>query len=254
MKLLWTPAAKRSKHLFHPIVQDIFRVSQRTAAELGHDYVGSEHLLLSLLQEERGPAGRFLRSKGLDYLPLRDSLLNKVGIGVPNSLPSPCLTPCCKSIVLRATRQSIARKQPQVSSSHLLLSILQEQNCMALQLLQESGHNPTKLYEGMTAAMQGDNSYNPYLGRFRNERETPPADSRLLEQFSQDMVQQALQGKFDPVVGRDTEIQRMMQILIRRTKNNPLLLGDPGVGKTAVVEGLALRMARSEERRVGKEC
>lgn len=245
MKLLWTQSVHLTRRPFHESAQNIFRLAQTASTQLGHGYVGSEHLLLGLAQEENSLSARCLHTAGLHPTLLWEKLILAVGIGVPNSLPPQCLTARCKRIIERSAQECITMRHPCINSAHLLLSLLRETEGLSIDLIKKSSHPPQTLYETLISYLQGDgSSYQP--SKPRNEREYSPPDTKLLEQFSRDMVQQALLGSFDPVVGRDQEICRTLQILIRRSKNNPVLLGDPGVGKTAVAEGLALRMAAGQ--------
>jgi len=246
MKLLRMPVLKGVRHTFLPGAQNIFRNAQKTAADWGHVYVGSEHLLLALAQEEGTPAAHHLRSVGLYPSVIRRAIIERLGRGAPNSLRTPCLTPRCQRIIERSLQQRLSARYPSIDSTHLLLSLLREKDGLAIELICESGASPAQLHESLTASFQGDGSFPYQSGKGRNERDCTTTDSKLLEQFCRDMVRQAASGEFDPLIGREDELSRCMQILIRRSKNNPVLLGDPGVGKTAVVEGLALRMAAGQ--------
>lgn len=214
-------------------------VSQR----LGHDYVGSEHLLLGLLQQPRSSAAQLLLDLGVTRRRVQDQLIAALGTGSP--LPFGCrLTPRLEKIVELAVGEALRLRHSQVGSRHLLLGMLRQGDGGAVKLLSEAGLHPNQLYRQTAASLSSNGSY---YARSRGESEyTPPASSaatRLLDQHARDMVQMASQGGYDPISGRDPEVRRLLQILIRRSKNNPLLLGDPGVGKTAVVEGLAQQMA-----------
>lgn len=245
MKLLRTHPFKLSRRAFLPGAQSVFRNAQKAASHLGHSYVGSEHLLLALSQDEDSPAAQTLHAVGLYPPVIRKKIMDLQGSGSPIVLRAACLTPRCHRIIERATLYRLSDRCPSIDSTHIFLSLLQEKEGVAISLICETGVTPTHLHELLTASMQGDGA-SPFQPRGRNEREFTPTDSRLLEQFSRDMVRQAACGEFDPLIGREVELQRCMQILIRRSKNNPVLLGDPGVGKTAVVEGLALRMAAGQ--------
>lgn len=246
MKLLRMPVLKGVHHTFLPGAQNVFRAAQKVASDWGHVYVGSEHLLLALAQEEGTPSSHHLRSVGLYPSLLQRAILERLGRGGPNSLRSPCLTPRCQRIIGRSLQQRLSSPYPCIDSTHLLLSLLRERDGLALELIRESGTPPERLHESLTSSFQGDGSTPFSSGKGRTERDYAGTESKLLEQFSRDMVRQAGRGEFDPLIGREEELSRCMQILIRRSKNNPVLLGDPGVGKTAVVEGLALRMAAGQ--------
>lgn len=209
--------------------------------------MGSEHLLLALAHHEPTPAATCLRNAGLYPSLLRTGLIEVVGRGTANAVQAPTFTPRCIRILERAALQRFSPHCTMIDSSHLLLSLLHETEGLAIELIRRNKQTPSALQDNLLTALQGDSSNgNPYASKGRAEREVGTADSRLLEQFTRDMLRQASCGEFDPLIGRDEELTRLMQILIRRTKNNPVLLGEPGVGKTAVVEGLALRMAAGQ--------
>ncbi|MDF2838747.1 MAG: ATP-dependent Clp protease ATP-binding subunit ClpC, partial [Evtepia sp.] len=198
-----------------------------------------------LSQEENSLSARCLHSAGLHPTLLWEKLIDAVGIGVPNSLPFHCLTSRCKRIIERSTQESLTMHCPCINSAHLLLGLLRETDGLAIDFIRQSSHSTQELHEILVSSLQGDGS-SFHAGKSRNDRDLSVPETKLLEQFSRDMVREALMGTYDPVIGRDQEICRTMQILIRRSKNNPVLLGDPGVGKTAVAEGLALRMAAGQ--------
>lgn len=246
MKQLRLPAIKPVSSPFRESAKRLFRSAQQSAASWGHTHVGSEHLLFALSQLDGSPAAQCLHDAGLYPATIRKLLLQELGSGSPHSLGTPCLTQRCQRIIRRA----MVRRPPfqglrGVDGSELLLSLLQEEDGLAICLIKESGIAPSSLRETLMASLPGDN--NPFPNsKGRNEREFSVPENRLLDQFTRDMVRRAAEGAYDPLTGRDEELQRTMQILIRRSKNNPILLGDPGVGKTAVVEGLALRMAAGQ--------
>ena len=243
--------AKRGEPLndihFTERAQTAFRLAQESAAELGHGYVGSEHLLLGLLREGRGVAARVLQAAGLESEAVRAAIIRAVGEGAPGSLPSQGLTPRCKHIIELALASAAETNASYVGTEHLLAGLLQEKDSVAIRVLSACGQSPKRLSQIVTAAMGGElppSFHNP--GRARPEREYAPGDSKLLDQFSRDLTRMAAGGLLDPVVGRGEEIERVIQILSRRRKNNPALIGEPGVGKTAVAEGLARKMAAGD--------
>ncbi len=210
------------------------------AQRMGHDYVGSEHLLLAFLQAPRSGAGQILLSQGLDRQTVHARLL-ALGVGAAVPLARP-ITPRLRTVVELAVDEARRLRHPQVGSRHLLLGLLRLADGGATELLREAGIRPDSLYR-RTAASLGAGGQ-PYARPVRAD--PPPTSSvptKLLDQHGRDMVQIAYAGGYDPVVGREDEIARTIQILLRRSKNDPILLGDPGVGKTAVVEGLAQRIA-----------
>ncbi|QNL44841.1 ATP-dependent Clp protease ATP-binding subunit [Oscillibacter hominis] len=228
-----------NENKFTPRAENALRYAQEAAGELGHGYVGSEHLLLGLIREEEGIAYRCLTDAGLTADMVRDLIRKSVGAGLPGSDPAQGLTPRAKRAVEIAVEESMRGGFGYVGTEHLLLGLLREGSNMAVRILRTAGVDPRKLY---SAVMQKLNE--------APRSQQPPADSRTkddgksktLKEFTRDLTAAAREGKLDPVIGRDDEIQRVIQILSRRTKNNPVLIGEPGVGKTAIAEGLAQKI------------
>ena len=216
------------------------RLAQENAARLGHSYVGSEHLLLGLASQEYSLASRLLRETGADSQTLRAAIAQLVGTGVPNRTLHQGLTPQCCQVIQRAAAESRRLHQTSVSAEHLLLGLLREPNCSAVRLLADCQVDSQGLYRAVCASLGGEE--NP-LRSIRREPERVSGDTRQLDQCARDLTRMAADGRLDPVIGREEELQRVIQILSRRTKNNPALIGEPGVGKTAVAEGLALAIA-----------
>ena len=216
------------------------RLAQENAARLGHSYVGSEHLLLGLASQEYSLAARLLRETGADSQTLRAAIAQLVGTGVPNRTLHQGLTPQCCQVIQRAAAECRRLQQPSVSAEHLLLGLLREPNCSAVRLLADCQVDSQGLYRAVCASLGGEE--NP-LRSIRREPERVSGDTRQLDQCARDLTRMAADGRLDPVIGREEELQRVIQILSRRTKNNPALIGEPGVGKTAVAEGLALAIA-----------
>ena len=245
-------SAKRGDRLndvnFTQRAQTALRLAQESAAELGHGYVGTEHLLLGLLREGGGVAARVLQSAGLEAETIRTAILRAVGSGIPGALPSQGLTPRFRHIIELALAHAGRLGQDYVGTEHLLLGLLQEGEGVAIRVLSACGQDPRRLAGDLSAAMGGELPP-PFRsgGKAKSEPDyTGAGDSKLLEQFSRDLTRMAASGLLDPVVGREGEIDRVIQILSRRRKNNPALIGEPGVGKTAVAEGLARRLAAGE--------
>ena len=221
--------------------QAALRLAQESSSHLGHGYVGSEHLLLGLLKEGQGVAAKVLTRAGLTVEAIQTSIARLVGVGAPGGLPSQGLTPRCKKIIELALSEAHRLGHHYVGTEHLLLGLLREGDGVATRVLTESGLDLRKLYSDVTAALGGDPSPPP-RSRPRPDREYS-SDSKSLSQFSRDLTQMAYNNLLDPVIGREKEVQRVIQILSRRTKNNPALIGEPGVGKTAVAEALAQQIA-----------
>ena len=231
---------------FTPRAENVLRLAQETALELGHGYVGCEHILLGLLREDGGAACRALGEAGVTEEQLREQLVRTVGHGLSGSLPSQGLTPRARSAVEMAVAEAMRFASPRIGTEHLLLGLLRDGGNMAVRLLAAAGADPKRLYAAVvrrinetprTAAKEGN--------RMLRENESGKR-GRGLAEFARDLTAMARTGQLDPVIGRDTEITRAVQILSRRTKNNPVLIGEPGVGKTAVAEGLAQKIAAAE--------
>jgi len=229
---------------FTPLARAGLASAGAFAQSLGHHHVGSEHLLLGLLRHPRSGACRLLTGQGLTLVTVRQALIRSLGTGSPLPLARP-LTPNLRRVLEDAVKESRCLGHGQVGSRHLLAALL-SRTCGARQLLLQMGREPQVLLREVRASFGGERGA---FGRKGDQEYTPPpsaVSTRLLDQHTRDMVAQASRGSYDPVTGREEEIRRVIQILIRRSKNNPLLLGEPGVGKTAVAEGLAQRMAAGQ--------
>ena len=217
------------------------RLARESAAALGHAYVGSEHLLLGLAGQEFSPAAAALRAAGADSAALRAAVAQRVGTGVPVRAPHQGLTPNCCLAIQGAAAESRRLGQRAVNSEHLLLGLLREQDSEAFLLLAHCGVDGEALYYQVRASLGGEEP--APRPRVREPEPRYAGDTRQLDQCARDLTRMALEGRLDPMVGRREELDRVIQILSRRTKNNPALIGEPGVGKTAVAEGLALAIA-----------
>ena len=195
-------------------------------------------------------ACRVLRDAGLDVGTARESIIRLVGSGAPASMPSQGLTPRCRRVVELAAAEASRMGSRRVGTEHLLLGMLREGDGVAIRVLTGSGAELNRLYTDTLNALGGGPLPPPRsagAGRTRPERDyMERGETKLLDQFSKDLTRQAATGALDPVIGRDPEIRRVIQILSRRQKNNPALIGEPGVGKTAVAEGLARRIVSGE--------
>ena len=224
--------------------QNALRLARESSAQLGHGYVGSEHLLLGLLREPQGAAARALTAAGIQETAVQTAIAGLVGVGTRGCGPSMGLTPRCRRIIQIAAQESKRLGSRLVGTEHLLIGILRDGDGSAARILGGSGADLRKLYGGLYAAFGESSGSSPYRGRAKDYE--APRESRLLEQFTRDMTRMAAAGHLDPVSGREEELERVIQILCRRTKNNPVLLGEPGVGKTAVAEALAQRIASGQ--------
>ena len=218
------------------------RLAQQNAARLGHSYVGSEHLLLGLAGQEFSPAAMALRRAGADSQALRSAIAQRVGTGVPAQSSFQGLTPNCCLAIQGAVEESRRLGQNAVNSEHLLLGLLRGKGSGASRLLAHCGVDGEGLYRSVSASLGGEEAPAP-KPRAREPEPRPNGETRQLDQCARDLTRMAAEGRLDPVIGRKQELDRLIQILSRRTKNNPALIGEPGVGKTAVVEGLAAAIA-----------
>ena len=219
------------------------------AAALGHSYVGTEHLLLGVAAETEGLGARVLERYGLDTARLTRLVAAECGRGAPGE-PAQGLTPNARAVIEQAARDARRLGHGYVGTEHLLMGVLRSPECTAYGLVSGTGAEPEQLYEEILDLFGGQPE-GGQPGR-QTSRQQPlryparHAETRVLDQYGRDLTQLAAGGGTDPVVCRDREIKRVIQILSRRTKNNPVLVGEPGVGKTAVAEGLAQRVARGE--------
>lgn len=211
------------------------------AEDLGHTYIGSEHILLGLSDGSDSVAGKILTAKGLTYKKIFELLRSQVGAGMPTELQPADFTPRSKHIIEGAIVMSTSMKQSLAGTEHLLISICREGNGFACELLNLAGVSPQSLLKELANSVSGGKT-----GNSKSAKENGKNDKSILAKFSRDLTALAKENKIDPVIGRENEIQRVIQILSRRTKNNPCLIGEPGVGKTAIAEGLALRIAKGQ--------
>ncbi|MCI6629495.1 MAG: ATP-dependent Clp protease ATP-binding subunit [Lachnospiraceae bacterium] len=221
-------------------------LAKQIAGELKQNYVGTEHILLGLLREETGVAARVLQDNGVT----EDALISMIRdlIAPGNFVPvkeRDGFSPRAEKILQEAAKQAERFQSDEIGTEHILLAILKEGDNVAARLLNTLGVQAQKLYIETLLAMGQDGSlYKDDLGLRQSKKKKDKQDkAETLNQYGRDLTELAKQGKLDPVIGREAEIQRVIQILSRRTKNNPCLVGEPGVGKTAIAEGLALNIA-----------
>ncbi len=220
------------------------------ALELGHSYIGTEHMLLGLLSVEDSVAGKYLAEAGIDLDKFKNALVEVAGSGESGTLSTASMTPRFKRILEKSGLYAAQFSQRYIGTEHILLALLNESDCVAVKLLQNLGIKTNELIETLcdylnssTGGIPNDTKAEPDI-RTRGQGNTKSGGKMTnLEKFGRDLVKYAKDGKIDPVIGRDSESERVIQILSRRTKNNPCLIGEPGVGKTAVVEGLARKIA-----------
>ena len=224
--------------------QNALAQASRCARSLKQGYIGTEHILVGLLKEDTGVAAKVLADNGVETGQVMDMIRDLIafenGVAVKDREG---YSPRAARILEEAHHQAARFGQKQTGTEHLLLALIKEGENVAVRLLNTLGANVQKIYvDTLIAIGQDGNLYKEDLGK-RGERK---AKQSTLEQYSRDLTALAREGKLDPVVGREDEIRRVIQILSRRTKNNPCLVGEPGVGKTAVVEGLAARIVAGD--------
>ena len=216
--------------------RESINLAVQAAEELGHSYVGTEHLLIGLLEEGGGVAARVLSENGVKKEKVISLVSQLISPDQTVRMEESGYTPSARRVLENSYKEAVRFKARLIGTEHLLISIIRDNDCVASRLLNTIGISIQKLYIDVLAAMGEDAPANKeeLLKGARTKGSTPTLDS-----YSRDLTELAREGKLDPVIGRETEIKRLIQILSRRTKNNPCLIGEPGVGKTAVVEGLA---------------
>ncbi len=212
------------------------------AENLGHTYVGSEHILLGLLKESGGMAYAALSAKKISYAEVEAIIRSSMGIGSPTVLSPNDFTPRAKNIIDTAIVQGKGMGHSYIGTEHILMGIIREGTGAATEILAGMGIQPQELLRDLTNALGNSSPSSNHQKSTSKEK----SDAPTLSQFGRDLTVLATQGRIDPVIGRQKEIERVIQILSRRTKNNPCLIGEPGVGKTAIAEGLALKIATGE--------
>ncbi|MBQ9777914.1 MAG: ATP-dependent Clp protease ATP-binding subunit, partial [Clostridia bacterium] len=228
--------------------QNTLNNSLRFARELGHTYIGSEHLLLALCAEQDAVAAKLLAKCGADTDKVRAKIVELVGEGTHSDVSPADMTPRTKRIIQHSALESQRAGQSYIGTEHLLAALLSEQDSVAVKILEELGVSLGALEEEMGGVLHMQDTSDrrgggeQKRGKEKSERSTL-SDTPTLARYGKDLTALAKSGKIDPIIGRDKETERVIQILSRRQKNNPCLIGEPGVGKTAVVEGLAQRIA-----------
>lgn len=235
---------------FTKLAQKAIEEAYHVSTELGHSYVGTEHLLLGLLREGEGLAFRILRRAGMEEKKLRELITAYAGQGTPEP-PSLGLTPKARKCIEIAVSDAGKLGHNFVGTEHLLMGILRQPESAGARVLEEAGGDLNRLYTDILDVFSGPGysfKAEPTAGNGNGSVRsvTRRSDTKTLDQYSRDLTEAAAKGQLDPVIGRERELRRVIQILSRRTKNNPILIGEPGVGKTAVAEALARRIASGE--------
>ena len=220
--------------------------ARAAAMELGHSYIGTEHLLLGIVRETDALGSRVLRENGFEEDLVMDLIEKAAGRGAPG-MPVQGLTPRCRRVIEIAVAEANRLRHSYVGTEHLLMGILREPESTAAHLLTAAGGDLNKIYTDVfTRFTSSDYRAAARSGGVGQRTAVRHAETKNLDQYSRDLTEMASRGELDPVIGRDKEIARVIQILSRRSKNNPVLIGEPGVGKTAIAEGLAQRIVRGD--------
>ena len=220
--------------------QMAINLSSEIAAELGHNYVGTEHLLLGLLKEGEGVAAKTLISQNISYEEVYNKIKEVIVSSQVQTSEGEGMTPRVRRVLELSFAEASKMNSGEIGTEHILIALLRETDSMAIRILEVLGGSKQKIYHEILKIM-GEDVGNQKLAP-NNPNEKKESNTPVLDQFSRDLTQMAKEGKFDPIIGRDKEIERIIQILSRRTKNNPCLIGEPGVGKTAIAEGLAQKI------------
>jgi len=219
-------------------------LAQEEARMLNHNYIGTEHILLGLIHEGEGVAAKALESLGISLDAVREQVQEIIGQG--QNAPSGHIpfTPRAKKVLELSLREALQLGHNYIGTEHILLGLIREGEGVAAQVLVKLGADLNRVRQQVIQLLSGYQGKEPQTAG--GPQEGTPSGSLVLDQFGRNLTQAAREGKLDPVIGREKEIERVMQVLSRRTKNNPVLIGEPGVGKTAVVEGLAQGIIKGE--------
>ncbi|SHH37390.1 ATP-dependent Clp protease ATP-binding subunit [Thermosipho atlanticus] len=218
---------------------EVFVNAQEEAKELGHSYVGTEHILLAILKLNDKKLKSILENYGINYSRIRNEIISIVGMGMRGFIMSPQMTPRAKRVIELAYEEAKKLGEEKIEPEHLLLGILREGEGIAVHILKKIGVDLQHLRRELSGSMSTEEIYEEPKSEFA-------VRTRQIEGFGVNLTELALKGELDPVIGREAEIERLMQVLVRRKKNNPVLIGDPGVGKSAIVEGLAQKIVAGE--------
>ena len=225
-------------------------LAQEEARLLNHNYIGTEHILLGLLNEGEGIAAQALESLDIDLASVREEVVKIIGQGKQSPSGHIPFTPRAKKVLELSLREALQLGHNYIGTEHILLGLIREGEGVAAQVLQQLGAELQKVRQTVIQLLSGPGGSEEQSGSPQaagtGGRESSSSGSTVLDQFGRNLTGLARDGKLDPVIGRQREIERVMQILSRRTKNNPVLIGEPGVGKTAIVEGLAQRIVAKE--------
>src|SRR6202142_4333768 len=219
-------------------------LAQEEARMLNHNYIGTEHILLGLIHEGEGVAAKALESLGISLDAVRQQVEEIIGQGQQAPSGHIPFTPRAKKVLELSLREALQLGHNYIGTEHILLGLIREGDGVAAQVLVKLGADLNRVRQQVIQLLHGYQGKEPASAG--TAAESAPSTSLVLDQFGRNLTQGAREGKLDPVIGREKEIERVMQVLSRRTKNNPVLVGAPGVGKTAVVEGLAQKIVKGE--------
>ncbi len=232
-------------------VQDVIRLSREEALRLGHDYIGTEHLLLGIIREGEGIAVKILRNLGVDLYKLKKSVEDTVrtsgGTLTIGNIP---LTKQAEKVLKITYLEAKLYKSDVIGTEHLLLSLLRDDDNIAAQIMHQYNVHYDVVRNELDNIVSGKPSSPPGQSHSLTEKKQDRSKTPVLDNFGRDLTKMAIEDKLDPIVGREKEIERVAQVLSRRKKNNPVLIGEPGVGKSAIAEGLALRIVQKKVSRV----
>jgi ATP-dependent Clp protease ATP-binding subunit ClpC len=218
-------------------------LAQEEARMLNHNYIGTEHILLGLIHEGEGVAAKGLEALGISLEAVRSQVEEIIGQGQQAPSGHIPFTPRAKKVLELSLREALQLGHNYIGTEHILLGLIREGEGVAAQVLVKLGADLNRVRQQVIQLLSG------YQGKeavATGPAEGTPSTSLVLDQFGRNLTQAAREGKVDPVIGREKEIERVMQVLSRRTKNNPVLIGEPGVGKTAIVEGLAQAVVKGD--------
>src|SRR5438309_5595250 len=219
-------------------------LAQEEARMLNHNYIGTEHILLGLIHEGEGVAAKALESLGISLDAVRQQVEEIIGQGQQAPSGHIPFTPRAKKVLELSLREALQLGHNYIGTEHILLGLIREGDGVAAQVLVKLGADLNRVRQQVIQLLHGYQGKEPASAG--TAAESAPSTSLVLDQFGRNLTQGAREGKLDPVIGREKEIERVMQVLSRRTKNNPVLVGAPGVGKTAVIEGLAQKIVKGE--------
>ncbi len=212
------------------------------AENSGHTYIGTEHLLAGIVREDNGAATTLLISKGITIQKVEQAIRSTIGVGIPTVLTPQDFTPRSKHIIELSVSIANSRNSGYVGTEHILSAILSDSDCSACHIITYLGTSPATLLD----ELNGKSTQSAFSSNSSKKKTSQKSNTPNLDKYGTDLTQKAKNNEIDPVIGREEEIERVIQILSRRTKNNPCLIGEPGVGKTAIAEGLAVKIAHGE--------